>query len=74
MSNEDPSLLDAAKAVLESWVKSGDVSAIDFQRLEVAVEKASHAKVDDDDDEVEGWCGHCACQSCYDAKRKADHW
>lgn len=22
----------------------------------------------------EGWCGHCACQSCYDAKRKADHW
>lgn len=24
--------------------------------------------------EHEGWCGHCACQSCYDAKRKADHW
>lgn len=22
----------------------------------------------------EGWCGHCACQSCYDAKRKADFW
>ena len=22
----------------------------------------------------EGWCVHCACQSCYDAKRKADHW
>ena len=25
-------------------------------------------------EEREGWCGHCACQSCYDAKRKADHW
>jgi len=25
-------------------------------------------------EEREGWCGHCACQSCYDSKRKADHW
>ena len=25
-------------------------------------------------EEREGWCGHCACQSCYDAKRRADHW
>jgi hypothetical protein len=25
-------------------------------------------------EEREGWCGHCACQSCHDAKRKADHW
>lgn len=25
-------------------------------------------------EEKEGWCGHCACQSCYDAKRQADHW
>lgn len=22
----------------------------------------------------EGWCGHCACQSCYDAKRAVDRW
>lgn len=28
----------------------------------------------DQNEDVEGWCGHCACQSCYDAKRKADHW
>jgi hypothetical protein len=26
------------------------------------------------DENQRGWCGHCACQSCYDAKRKADHW
>lgn len=25
-------------------------------------------------EEQEGWCGHCACQSCYDAKRRNDHW
>lgn len=25
-------------------------------------------------EEREGWCGHCACQSCYEAKREADHW
>ncbi len=25
-------------------------------------------------EEQEGWCGHCAGQSCYDAKRKQDQW
>lgn len=25
-------------------------------------------------EEQEGWCGHCACQSCYDAKRRNEHW
>ena len=23
------------------------------------------------EDEPEGWCGHCACQSCYEAKRRS---
>jgi hypothetical protein len=26
----------------------------------------------EEDDDPQGWCGHCACQSCYDAKRKND--
>ena len=34
-----------------------------------------NALADDYYGDQESYCGHCACQSCYDAKRKHDdHW
>jgi hypothetical protein len=50
-------------------------------RAESLIREAA-ARIEDLDRELtraetedrEGWCGHCACQSCYDAKREYDRW
>ena len=32
-------------------------------------------RIDENESEDnEGWCGHCACQSCHDARAKVDCW
>lgn len=51
-----------------SYVTGGQVSKVLTDPVTV------NALADDHYGDQESFCGHCACQSCYDAKEKADHW
>lgn len=55
----------------EEYIKVLEQSLRDLRNEIAVLRTQAHY---DAREEKEGWCGHCSCQACCDASRKADHW